>query len=71
VNSSRALVRSAKIRVAAATPAVLRVFILVGTDRMIDVHPSVAAALASLPSDTPEPRDRATGAGPAASADGG
>jgi hypothetical protein len=51
---------------------VLRVFSLVGIDRVIDIHPSVAAALASLPSGMPpEPRDRATGAGPAASADGG
>lgn len=68
----RAAASSAKIRVAAAAPTVLRVFTLVGIDRVIDIHPSAAAALAALPGDMPpEPRGRATGAGPAASADGG
>lgn len=68
----RAAASSAKIRVAAAAPTVLRVFTLVGIDRVIDIYPSAAAALASLPSDMPpESRDRTTGAGPAASADGG
>jgi anti-sigma B factor antagonist len=68
----RAAASSAKIRLAVTAPPVLRVFSLVGIDRVIDIHPSVAAALASLPSGMPpEPRDRATGAGPAASADGG
>jgi anti-sigma B factor antagonist len=67
----RATASSAKIRLAATAPPVLRVFSMVGIDRVIDIHPSVAAALASLPSGTlPEPRDRAAEAGPAASADG-
>jgi anti-sigma B factor antagonist len=68
----RATASSAKIRLAATALPVLRVFSLVGIDRVIDVYPSAAAALASLPSGMlPEPRDHTAGAGPAASADGG
>lgn len=48
----RAAANGATIRVAAAAPSVLRVFTLVGIDRLIDVHPSVDAALASLPDQT-------------------
>jgi hypothetical protein len=35
--------------VAASGPPVLRVFSLVGIDRLIDIHPTVDDALASLP----------------------
>jgi len=48
----RAAANGATIRLAAAAPPVLRVFSLVGIDRLIDVHPSVEAALASLPDQT-------------------
>jgi anti-anti-sigma factor len=52
----RAAASSAKVRVAAAASTVLRVFTLVGIDRVIDIHPSVAAAMASLPGDRPPER---------------
>ena len=45
----RAAANDATIRLAVASPAVLRVFELVGIDRLIDVYPDAAAALASLP----------------------
>lgn len=55
-----ALVRAAKradatgteMRLVVTTPGVLRIFNLVGIDRLIDIHPSVAAARASLPDQT-------------------
>lgn len=45
----RAAANGAVMRVAGVAPSVLRVFTLVGIDRMIDIYPSVDAALASLP----------------------
>jgi len=48
----RAAAGSATMRIAVTAPPVLRVFNLVGIDRLIDIHPSVAAALASLPDQT-------------------
>lgn len=48
----RATATGAVMRLAAVAPAVLRVFSLVGLDRLIDVYPSVDAALASLPDQT-------------------
>ena len=45
----RAAANDATIRLAVTSPAVLRVFDLVGIDRLIDVYPDAAAALASLP----------------------
>lgn len=45
----RAAASDATIRLAVASPAVLRVLDLVGIDRLIDVYPDVSAALASLP----------------------
>lgn len=45
----RATANGAAMRVAASAQPVLRVFSLVGIDRLIDVHPSVDAARASLP----------------------
>lgn len=48
----RAAANGATIRLALTAPAVLRVFTLVGIDRLIDVYPSVAAARASLPDQT-------------------
>lgn len=45
----RAAAHDAIIRLAVTSPAVLRVFELVGIDRLIDVYPDVSAALASLP----------------------
>lgn len=47
--SRRAAANGAVMRVAGVAPSVLRVFTLVGIDRMIDIYPSVDAALASLP----------------------
>ena len=46
--SRRATASQATVRLAVTAPAVLRVLNLVGIDRMIEVHPSVTAALASL-----------------------
>ena len=48
----RAAAGSATMRIAVTAPPVLRVFNIVGIDRLIDIHPSVAAALASLPDQT-------------------
>ena len=45
----RAAAGDATMRIAVTAPPVLRIFNLVGIDRLIDIHPSVAAALASLP----------------------
>ena len=45
----RAAANDATVRLAVASPAVLRVFDLVGLDRLIDVYPDASAALASLP----------------------
>jgi anti-sigma B factor antagonist len=47
--SRRAAASEATLRLAVTTPAVLRVLNLVGIDRMLEVHPSVADAVASLP----------------------
>jgi anti-sigma B factor antagonist len=44
----RAIASDTDMRVATASPAVLRVFTLVGLTQAIDVHPDVPAALASL-----------------------
>jgi len=41
----RAAAGSATMRIAVTAPPVLRVFNLVGIDRLIDIHTSVAAAL--------------------------
>jgi anti-sigma B factor antagonist len=45
----RAAATDATMRLVVTTPPVLRVLTLVGIDRLIDIHPSVDAALASLP----------------------
>jgi anti-sigma B factor antagonist len=45
----RADANGATMRVAVSGPPVLRVFSLVGIDRLIDIHPTVDAARASLP----------------------
>jgi anti-anti-sigma factor len=50
--AKRAAATGAEMRLAVAAPQVLRVFTLVGIDRLIDIHPSVAAARASLPDQT-------------------
>ena len=44
------------VRLAVTAPAVLRVLDLVGIDQLIEVHPSVAEAVASLPDHRTEPR---------------
>ncbi|MGH3251694.1 MAG: STAS domain-containing protein [Trebonia sp.] len=54
--SRRAAAAEATVRLAATAPAVLRVLNLVGIDRLIEVHPSVAEAVASLPEHCAEPR---------------
>ena len=48
----RATADGATLRLAVSAPAVLRVFTLVGIDRLIDIYPDVAAARASLPDQT-------------------
>ena len=48
----RAAASDATVRLAVTAPPVLRVLNLVGIDRLLEVHPSVAAALASLPDQT-------------------
>lgn len=50
--AKRAAAAGAEMRLAVTAPQVLRVFTLVGIDRLIDIHPSVAAARASLPDQT-------------------
>lgn len=45
----RASAGSAVLRVATASQAVLRVLSLVGIDRLIDVHPTVAEAVGPVP----------------------
>jgi anti-sigma B factor antagonist len=50
--SRRAAALGATLRLATSAPTVLRVFNLVGIDRLIDVYPDVAAARASLPDQT-------------------
>lgn len=45
----RAGANGATIRLAATAPPVLRIFSLVGIDRLIDIHPTVEEARASLP----------------------
>jgi anti-sigma B factor antagonist len=47
--SRRAATSEATMRLAVTAPAVLRVLNLVGVDRLLEVHPSVAGAVASLP----------------------
>jgi anti-anti-sigma factor len=47
--SRRATASEATVRLAVTAPPVLRVLNLVGIDRLIEVHPSVASAVASLP----------------------
>jgi anti-sigma B factor antagonist len=54
--SRRAGASEATVRLAVTAQAVLRVLNLVGVDRLIEVHPSVAAAVASLPEHRAEPR---------------
>ena len=50
--SRRAAAAEASVRLAVSAPAVLRVLSLVGLDQLIEVHPSVTAAMASLPEQT-------------------
>jgi anti-sigma B factor antagonist len=53
--SRRAAATEATVRLAVTSPAVLRVLNLVGIDRLVEVHPSVADAVASLPEHRTEP----------------
>ena len=48
----RANANGATMRLAVTAPPVLRVFNLVGIDRLIDIYPSADAARASLPDQT-------------------
>jgi anti-sigma B factor antagonist len=48
----RAEAADAALRLAVTAPPVLRVLSLVGLDRLIEVHPSLADAMASLPDHT-------------------
>jgi anti-sigma B factor antagonist len=48
----RAAASDATVRLAVTAAPVLRVLNLVGIDRLLEVHPSVSAALASLPDQT-------------------
>ena len=52
----RAGAMEATVRLAVSSPAVLRVLDLVGINQLIEVHPSVAEAVASLPDHRTEPR---------------
>jgi anti-anti-sigma factor len=54
--SRRAAASEATVRLAVTAQTVLRVLNLVGVDQLIEVHPSVAAAVASLPEHRAEPR---------------
>jgi len=53
--SRRAEATGATMRVAVSAPPVLRVFSLVGIDRLIDFYPTVDAAKASLPDQEERP----------------
>jgi anti-anti-sigma factor len=53
--SRRAAATEATMRLAVTAPAVLRVLDLVGINRLIEAHPSVAEAVASLPEDRTKP----------------
>ena len=54
--SRRASASDAVLRLAVTAPAVLRVLNLVGIDQLIEVHPGVTEAVASLPAQCAEPR---------------
>jgi stage II sporulation protein AA (anti-sigma F factor antagonist) len=53
--SRRAAAAEATVRLAVTAPAVLRVLNLVGIDQLIQVHPSVTDAVASLPEHCAKP----------------
>lgn len=53
--SRRASATESTVRLAVTAAPVLRVLNLVGIDQMIEVHPSVSAAVASLPEHRTEP----------------
>jgi stage II sporulation protein AA (anti-sigma F factor antagonist) len=53
--SRRATATEATVRLAVAAPAVLRVLNLVGIDQLVQVHPSVTDAVASLPEHCAKP----------------
>jgi stage II sporulation protein AA (anti-sigma F factor antagonist) len=53
--SRRATATEATVRLAVTAPAVLRVLNLVGIDQLIQVHPSVTDAVASLPEHCAKP----------------
>ncbi len=48
----RAVATDATLRLAVTAPSVLRVLNLVGIDRLIEVHPGLPDAMASLPDQT-------------------
>ena len=50
--SRRAATGGANVRLAVTAPAMRRVLSLVGVDQLIEVHPSVTDAVASLPDQT-------------------
>lgn len=54
--SRRASATEASVRLAVTATPVLRVLSLVGIDQLLDVHPSVTDAMASLPESRAEPR---------------
>jgi anti-anti-sigma factor len=53
--SRRAATTEATLRLAVTAPAVRRVLDLVGVDQLVEVHPSVTEAVASLPGHRAEP----------------
>ena len=53
--SRRAAATEATVRLAVVAPAVLRVLNLVGIDQLVQVYPSVADAVASLPEHCAKP----------------